>query len=227
MALVEIQYPHTWFNVLEEDRTFELGHYLLTTEKNVKIWDHVGSFDLEYGHYPSTNKLVNVINQNLEKLEKAHKTKNRIKFAFNTITQHVQIAMLKNTHLSIPPQIKDMFHLDNVYLESFTSKKNTVFESKYPVDIERGLYTLYVYCDIVQAQIVGNTFVPLLRVVPVTGKYGDRITTNFQDPQYQPLRSKDFDEIEIDIRAGTGKKIPFETGKLLVTLHFRERKNLL
>ena len=38
------------------------------------------------------------------------------------------------------------------------------------VDLEHGFHDLYVYCDIVQSQYVGDALVPLLRIVPVEGK---------------------------------------------------------
>ena len=35
------------------------------------------------------------------------------------------------------------------------------------VDLEHGFHDLYVYCDIIQSQYVGDALVPLLRIVPV------------------------------------------------------------
>ena len=48
-------------------------------------------------------------------------------------------------------------------------------ESLYYSDMKR-FYTLYVYCNICEPQVVGYFYVPLLRAVNITGKDGDVIT---------------------------------------------------
>ena len=50
--------------------------------------------------------------------------------------------------------------------------KTTV--SPYVADLF-GMMAVYVYCDIVQLQIVGDTSAQLLRSIPVEGKSGDVI----------------------------------------------------
>ena len=44
------------------------------------------------------------------------------------------------------------------------------------VDLEHGFHDLYVYCDIIQLQCVGDALVPLLRIVPAEVKDGERIS---------------------------------------------------
>ena len=52
------------------------------------------------------------------------------------------------------------------------------------VDLEHSFHDLYVYGDIIQSQYVGDALVPLLRIVPVEGKDGERISKSFIRPQY-------------------------------------------
>jgi len=63
-----------------------------------------------------------------------------------------------------------------------------------------------------------------LRTVNIGGKEGLTINRIYQNVQYVPLHRKQFDTVEIDIRDDTGRRVPFERGKVVVTLHFRQRK---
>ena len=45
--------------------------------------------------------------------------------------------------------------------------------------------------------------------------------TRFDHVQYIPIMSREFGTIETEIRDDTGRPVPFERGKVMVTLHFR------
>ena len=85
------------------------------------------------------------------------------------------------------------------------------------------IHNLYVYCDIVEHQIVGNARAPLLRTVAVQNRHGRDISINYERPHYISVNRKLFQEIEIDIRDATGRKIPFQRGRVIVKLHFRKK----
>ena len=89
---------------------------------------------------------------------------------------------------------------------------------------EHSFHDLYVYCDIIQSQYVGDALVPLLRIVPVEGKDGQRISKSFVCPQYVPVSRKQFESIEVNIKRDTGETVPFEFGRVLLTLHFRQSR---
>ena len=91
-------------------------------------------------------------------------------------------------------------------------------------DVTRGVNSLYVYCPLVEPRMVGDAQVPLLRIVPVAGRDGEMMTRAFDHIQYCPLVLRRFQTVEIDIRDDTGVKIPFERGRVVVTLHCRRRK---
>ena len=83
------------------------------------------------------------------------------------------------------------------------------------------------YSSVVQPRIFGNSFVPLLRIVPITGKHGEVVSKQFDNIHYVPLLTREFGTVEVVIRDDTGRSVPFETGMVTVTLHFRRRKNRL
>ena len=86
--------------------------------------------------------------------------------------------------------------------------------------------SLYVYCDVVEPRVVGDSQVPLLRIVPAEGDHGQLVTRIYENVHYVRLQRKSFQTIEINIRDRTGNIVPFEQGTLNVTLHFRQRKRL-
>ena len=89
------------------------------------------------------------------------------------------------------------------------------------VDLRRGFESLYVYSSIVEPRIVGDKIAPLLRIVPITRRHGEMVTTRFDHVQYIPVLSREFGSVETEIRDDTGQPVPFERGKVTVTLHFR------
>lgn len=91
-------------------------------------------------------------------------------------------------------------------------------------DLRRGFYSLFVYCDIAEHSVVGESRVPLLRVVNAEGKEGSMVNRIFQTVQYVPVQRKQFDTIEIDIRDDAGRPVPFQRGRVIATLHFRAKK---
>jgi hypothetical protein len=98
------------------------------------------------------------------------------------------------------------------------------YVSDWVADVKKGLNSLYVYCPLVEPRMVGDAKVPLLRIVPVERRDGEMITRVFGPIQYFPLLQRRFQTVEIDIRDDTGSLVPFERGRVVVTLHCRKRK---
>ena len=92
------------------------------------------------------------------------------------------------------------------------------YVSDWVADVKKGFNSLYVYCPLVEPRIVGDAQVPLLRIVPVEGRDGEMITRVFDPIQYCLLLQR-FQTVEIDIRDDTGTIVPFERGRVVVTLH--------
>ena len=100
----------------------------------------------------------------------------------------------------------------------------TAREADSVVDMAQGFYALYVYTNVVESRVVGDSVVPLLRIVPLEGKHGDVVSKNFDNVQYITVLHREFTTIEIDIRDDAGRHVPFERSRVTVTLHFRRRK---
>ena len=84
-------------------------------------------------------------------------------------------------------------------------------ESPYVADLA-ALSTIYIYCNIVQPQIVEDTNAQLLKSIPVVETFGDIITKTFTNIQYVPIQRKSFEDVEILLRSDTGDPVPFDVG---------------
>jgi len=82
---------------------------------------------------------------------------------------------------------------------------------------------MYVYCDLLEHVVVGDTKAPLLRIANKTVRLYGIVHKIFNPVMYVPLQKKNFDTVEINIMDDAGKPIPFRSGKTksLVVLEFR------
>lgn len=84
---------------------------------------------------------------------------------------------------------------------------------------------MYIYCDVVEPNLVGDSFSPLLRIVKIDPKFNHKLSmVNFTSLYYIPVLKREFQTIEINIRDDQGDLIPFDSEKLNVRLHFRRRE---
>ena len=139
-----------------------------------------------------------------------------INLTFDPLTQKVTTHVKKGYMLALFKPLTFIFGFRN---EEPTMTETT--ESPYVADLTT-ISTIYVYCDIVAPQVVGDTSAQLLKSIPAEGKFGDIITKTFINTQYVPIRTKSFENVEILLRTDTGNPVPFERGKVVTTLHFRQ-----
>lgn len=87
----------------------------------------------------------------------------------------------------------------------------------------RVINTIYVYCDIIKFQYVGDTFAPLLRNVIVDSNNSTNFSV-FSNPHYLPVSYSEIDNINIKILDEFGNQIRFINGRTIVKLHFRPQR---
>ena len=208
VALTEIHYPHSWNNVQGNFLT----RFLLHNQEQREVWEVI---IIPPGHYSSIDDLITTIN---EAVSKKDRFKDDVKFSYDSLNRKVTIGLQNNAEIALE-------NIGNILGFQSTSQvisKTSTGERE--ADLEHGFHDLYIYCDIAQAQYVGDVLVPLLSIVPVEGVNGQRENKSFLRPQYIPDDGKAFETIEVNIRRDTGESVPFESGKVLLTLHFRESK---
>ena len=232
VGLAEIQYVNSWFNVVDN----ELKLTSQTPEEKF-------SFVLPPGQYYSAQMLVDSLNTLTTKTFKYSVSQNRgntrkrggvvhnvgpvgefqvrrvqhAKFGYDNINRKVNITVMFNARLQISTGLAALLGFTQ---QSFMRGE---YEADQVMDLAKGFFGMYVYCDLVEPRTVGHTRAPLLRIVPIEGQHGDTICKTYSKIQYVPVLKKSFQNIEIDIRKDTGKPVPFEFGKVVVTLHLRKK----
>ena len=95
----------------------------------------------------------------------------------------------------------------------------------YPPDLRRSIYSIYVYCNIIESIMVGSKRVPLLRAVHFnSGLYGETISQHYPIPLYFSVNTQNISYVEVELRDDMGELIPFAEGKTSILLHFRRRR---
>jgi len=87
------------------------------------------------------------------------------------------------------------------------------------------MHNLYVYCDILENVIVGDSSAPLLRIVELTKDIRDLMMhTMINSPLFVPVQKKSFDTISIWIMTNLGEPAPFPSnaGTSHVVLEFKK-----
>ena len=105
--------------------------------------------------------------------------------------------------------------------EIFNSEK---IEGMRSCELNAGSHSLFVYCDIIEHNFVGDSFARLLRLVEVPNKseYGDTIVLRYDQPHYIPLQTNTIDTIKVDVKDDTGVNIPFNIGRVIIKLIFKK-----
>ena len=200
----EIHYPHDWYNIRNARLVVEQAGKL---EMDVYFED---------GYYGSAKTLVRALNDGVKG--------GSVKFSYNPVTQKVCVHMKGDTTFMLFGDLADIlgFGMGTGFASRTTvTDRKTLTQGDSIVDLRRGFESLYVYSSIVEPRIVGDKIAPLLRIVPITGRHGEMVTARFDHVQYIPVLSREFGSIETEIRDDTGRPVPFERGKVTVTLHFR------
>ena len=161
-------------------------------------------------------------------------------FGENTITSKIEIRTFRGSTLGACLARKLGLPTDNGsvladYVDSVVYRDNFVFilqESVVRLNVGREdtlsvvsslkeqVLNLYVYADIVEPHLVGDTQANLLRIAPVKDKEGRIVSEEFAIPLYFGLSRSNFNTVTIFITDDNGYEVPFKDATVQVTLHF-------
>ena len=222
VGLVEIQYPHSWLNVREGENTLV---YYMVDEKDEGSGREYEIVKISAGHYKDVLHLLKSLNE-AASIRYPSLFKQHDMFAYDSITKRVTMVL--------PPMAQNSTTMKTYLTGPLAEKlgwgvKGAIYgswvQAPRPADPNLGFHSLYVYGDVVQHRPVGGQKVPLLRIVKIEGQDGDIVDHPILTPHYIPLARKRFETIEIDIRNDLGEPVPFVQGRVIVTLHFRQRRS--
>ena len=98
------------------------------------------------------------------------------------------------------------------------------FVGSRPLNPLLGNQSLYVYSDIVDFSLLGDTAAQILRSVSIKGEFMSLVTERFDIPHYVPVATNHFETITIGISTDLEDNAKFASGKSLVKLHFRPQR---
>jgi len=236
VGLKEIHYPHNW----------EMGNTELSDPEDemvMLIYDRATLAPLPERHtfacvagnkvYDSLDILMKCINDEIQ--TRRRNTNNTD--TFYTTKHHTPRVDFDKTlgryvvHNDVSSSLKHMseklakrfgfepqqFRLDVQQVEPLIYAKHIIRKAHHTFDY------IFVYTNIIQASVVGNTVAPLLRIVDVRGQEGDVISTVYEQPLFFKMLKNSFDSVQIKIRDDTGRPIPFRSeGRTIVVLQFRK-----
>jgi hypothetical protein len=210
VALTEIQYDNRWHNVDVE------------TTMYIKKFNGIrGTITIPPGVYTSVEEIVDYIHTSFDEMRIA----DTFTIEYDSKSRKVTFKMY-DTYDMFTLTDRLAAHLGFVEKKQFTKVDldSDTYTSDSYTDIERGMTALFVYTNIIKPQIVGDVSVPLLRAVPIKEKQSHALRAEeFRHPMYFPTIHEVTDLIQILIKRDNGEAVPFKSGKVIATLHFRKR----
>jgi hypothetical protein len=250
VGLSEIIFPKNWMNVGEDQHItvtmyaikYPVGHVDYNKEiaeaadEDMIKYSYFVRAHISKGYYKDVGSLVNEMNRELNlsldyfltlksppsQFKSRPERDGFARFRYDANTNLVSVYAMAQCEVSMTEDLVNMlgFSKDDFPIENQQDIPEILQAPRLAiVDSER--QTMFVYCDVVESVPVGDTSAPLLRVVDIDSPFRSIVHKSFDRPRYIALRKMNFQSLEIDIRDSIGRAIPFESGTVIVTLHFR------
>jgi hypothetical protein len=212
VGLAEVTYPVTW-------DTFQAAKdYRIKASFNDKLGQGVLTRTL----YLTVDELIKEVISKVADATDVLAVHLRNILQYDNFKNRIKYVMPSKFKIRLSQSLSDALGFrNNVWIEGRG-------EAAYPPDIRIGMHALFVYSNIVEPQLVGDAYAPLLRTISVAendkrGAQHQRST--FESPHYVPVITDEISTIEIILKNDSGETVSFATGKTVCTLHFR-RKSL-
>lgn len=221
VALVELIYPYSWYNVDEPKPIASLE----TTDEAITLF----MAKLKSGYYNRIEDLLEAISESLPMQYRenviceydAKSNRVEIKLQDPVVALHLPTFLMYILGYNINPYDQNK---QSDAISYSPGIRRDAGPAPHPPDMRAGLGIFYVYCDVVEQNVVGNKLAPLLRAIAVQGEFGDIIDNIFVHPHYMPVLKKEFDSVEIAIKTDQNTPLALQYGKTMVKLHFRRKR---
>ncbi len=205
-ALAAIQYPHTFENLT--------GQYFTCFFPNIPPMQ----VNIPSANYESIQQIITSINQAFQQAIMHTPVINNtaaeneefdyFRDAFD-VKYDLPIKRVSLTVRNIDIVLSEHLQYTLGYSADLAYFRDAQYTADFPPDITGGFTSLYVYVDIIKAQLVGDILTPLLRIVPIKGKYGRTIVNDYSKLHYVELLNKRFDSIEVSIKNDNNQAVRF------------------
>jgi hypothetical protein len=217
VGLAEIIYPNSWYHVKQNNYIkFELtGRF-------------VAKIGLVPGYYTNIQEFLEMLNRILRD-SLLSEVKN-VQFSLEKNSGKISFIITDSNinQIELTPDIAELMGFNSIVIYEFYNMDEliggaTITAENKAVNFEFYIEAIYVYCDIVEKQMVGNVMAPLLRIVEVQGHHMDIICKTYDSPHFVPILIKDISSIEINIKNDINQLIDFRYGKVIIKLQFRRK----
>ncbi len=203
VGLAEFSYPHSWFNITDSKNMYGCS----AGEEPRNVHEH----HIPPGYYQTPVEMLNIIKPSVYH-------DGVISMKYNKYNQKIVVKTKPGAMVVLYKPLRNLF--------GFSVDESVI------TDIQKGsqvvdihFHSMVLYTNIIEHHVMGDTRAPLLRILNVEGMHGETISKSYKNPHYIPLKQKLVDMIEIAITDDTGQSIPFVSGRVIATLHFRKRRS--
>jgi len=251
VALTEVSYTKSWYNLFEDQKITLLCR---KSESKRTKWLKAGNYDVEHLFHRLNHLLKEFKQDDFEYHEIRNAPPEHIseltpKFSYDKSTNKVKITlgkilfsdgttnyvypklpgllidMLGLSYTNTNPQNLDYNSIIGSNLDEIdTIKKGNTVLNFGELNLNAGIHSIFLYCDLIQPVLVGHREVQLLRNVEIPNilRFGDQVVLKYQTPYYYQLLRNEFETIEIDIKDDTNRQLDFAFGRTSLSLHFRK-----
>ena len=207
VGLSEIQFNSSYINVAKD------ACFLSYKKFNTKTWIRLR---ISPGMFSNNEEFITLLNRRIQ-LEYNIST---FIFVYDKMTRKVTLRMTERAKMHMNPNLARILGFKNAKMSGPVQT-----EADSIMDLNEDYHSVFVYCDIVSPNTVGDTLAPLLRIVPTFNREKPVVHHIFQTPHYFPVSRNNFNQVEILLKNHLGQTLSFGSGQTIVTLHFRPRQN--
>lgn len=233
VGLVEIEYPRNWYTFQDDEGYFNLHTappppQIHANKPGEAVFKEISGlyvsrkFHINGGYYENVRAVIRKINEIIAPTAV---------LAFDQLINKVQMVAKPNVWISFYKKLAAILGTKpeealgrSAYHENADFTKSVITDAPHQADINGGFYTMYVYTDIIEYQSVGDSYVPLLRCVHITGEKNDIVNVRYDKPHYASVNKSHITDITVELKDDQNREIPFSYGKVIVKLHFRPAK---
>ena len=223
VALVNINFPNSIINLTSTLCEKNIEILFKRTNENGERNDERYTIKIPPAYYPSASKLLQVLNSKLDK-----KIKKLIKFLNKD--GKLQIASTHNDYIvcKFPEELKYIFGFHNIDETNIFNIKNNFIrillakKSKYitpdPINV---MYhypnVMLCYANFIQHSIVGNSYLPILKIIPCNTLSDDNyISVHFDHLEFIKTNVEYLKDLHFQLRNLNGEFIEFEDNKKII-----------
>lgn len=255
VALLEISWPRLITNV--KDGAFKIylpngimynteiepGIYFNADEIMTSMNDRIAEASTRHPEYERTPIRLIINNDKVAppagiKMTRKKGSTSKVTWKMNKHSQKLSVEPSKKLFLHLSSKdLQNVLGLDPDLGSTANVGSPPISMGKYPVDMNAGRHSLFIYCDLVQNEYLGDTQSPLLRAIPLPTTTSNHNTTTASSPieslsnnnyavfsklQWKHVVKPTFNSISVSLRDEIGTLMPFMgVGRTNLTLLFK------